>query len=216
MLPSNALKYIELVLLFASSVLFLCSNFRNLSLIILSILILVFESTTQIKVPFLIHILEATIKIVSPIILLTYLKNNELSATIVKSSILITFIAHGLLAMNVIQTPDSFYKMVNRILKLQAEHAEYFLFIVGVVDILSSFIIILSPKNNTLKIAVWYCIIWGFVTALARTLYVYDDTLSEIMITFITETIIRLPNSLIPLVLFVYIQTTSKNDKSKL
>lgn len=202
LLPNSLLKYVEIGLIFFSVVFFFVNRLKEIALIVFSIVMLMFECNATIKVPFIIHLLEAAIKILSPIIFLLVLRKSALAEIISKISISLTFTAHGLLAANIITTPETFYLMTKQILGFTQFQASVFLQIVGWIDIFAG-ILLLFFKGRIVKLALYYCIIWGFITALARTCYVCNTTLPKISITFLTETIVRFPNSFIPLVLLL-------------
>ncbi len=212
LLPNSLFKNVEIGLIFFSVVFFFVNRLKATALIIFSIAMLLFELNATIKVPFTIHLLEATIKILSPIIFLLILRKNALAEIVAKISIALTYTAHGILAANIITTPENFYLMTQKILGFNQLQASVFLKVVGWIDIFAC-ILLLFFKGKITKAALYYCVFWGFVTALARTFYVYDSLLPKIIITFLTETIVRFPNSLIPLLLLLLIK---KNEFKKL
>jgi hypothetical protein len=173
---------------------------RNYTLLLLSVIICIIECNVTTSVPFVIHLSEAGIKILSPIVIQFIIQHNKKPKLLIKTGICLTFIAHGLLALNIIPTPPTFYQMTGKILSLNFEQSILFLDTFGILDILACFIILFS-KQRIYTFAVIYCIIWGGITALARTLYLLDSDFKTILFSGIAETMVRIPNSLMPLLL---------------
>ncbi len=109
----------------------------------------------------------------------------------------LTFAGHGLFALNWYPRPGIFTDMVIRAFHCSQQSAEWFLITIGILDLS---LLILVPINKTRKYALWYMIIWGLLTALARPLFNFDpqfasDTLSQ----WIPEALMRAPHFLIPI-----------------
>lgn len=209
LLPASSLKYI-ISIVFSIYLLLLpfSKKINHIELPLFSLIIFWFESIIDTNVPYIIYLSESGIKIITPLIIYFYLNNKPIPTTLLKTGICLTFIAHGLLATNIITTPESFYLMIEKILCFNNNQTIIFLFIVGVFDIL--FVLFLfETETNAYKFALYYCIIWAFITAIARTIYVYDASVSEILSKGIAETLIRLPNSIIP---FILLQTENKQS----
>ena len=88
--------------------------------------------------------------------------------------------------------------MTLNILPIDEAQAHIFLRIAGILDFVVA-ILLFIPK--TVKPALWYSVIWGSLTALARV--VANFSIEFPMDTFgfwLWETIFRLPHGLIPLV----------------
>ena len=92
-------------------------------------------------------------------------KDSKLYILLLKICLALAFIAHGLYALNMFPIPANFINMTITILGCSETFARQFLYGIGWCDIIFS-ILIFVPKVN--KIALIYCIVWGFATALAR------------------------------------------------
>ncbi len=202
-LPDATYKYLSITLICGGILAFpFTRQLRGLGLLFLSLSILLFECNTIIKAPFIIHLSEAGIKFLSPIaILLLFTSRKELAAQILTISIVLTYTSHGLLALNVLPTPEFFYAMTGKILHLDATMSGIFLKTAGFLDIAACLFILTKPKGY--KYAIFYCIAWGFITAFARTLFVSDSNASTIIMTLLTETLTRIPNAVAPLLLLI-------------
>jgi hypothetical protein len=85
---------------------------------------------------------------------------------VLKLVIATTFICHGLYAIGYYPQPgiwiqwcmDTFYFPTD-------ESAQLFLKVMGILDFAAAALLFFRP---TFPIAIWYCILWGFMTALAR------------------------------------------------
>lgn len=76
-----------------------------------------------------------------------------------------TFIGHGLYALQVYPVSGSWINWTVRILGLSPTQALDFLWLMGLLDCLAA-ALLFWPRLAPL--ALWYCIAWGFLTALAR------------------------------------------------
>lgn len=120
-----------------------------------------------------------------------------------KVAIALTFIPHGLFAMGLFYVPGHFIDMTIQILGVSESNAIQFLFIVGLLDVLASVALFIP---NAAKYALWYIIIWGTITALARLAAGFDsDFFLSSLHNHAYLTIYRLPHGLMPLgVLWLY------------
>lgn len=200
-IPDTNYKYlmlVQFVLFLFSYALFIAV--RHFTLLYLSFIIFIFELNAIHTVPNIIHLSEAGIKVFSPIIIFYIIKDNSLPESLIKFSICLTFIAHGLLALNIVNTPETFYLMTGKILHLNSPQSAVFLFIAGFLDILACFVIVFNINKIKLY-AIYYCVVWGLMTALARTFFYYDANLKTLLFSGVAETLVRIPNSLIPFLL---------------
>lgn len=110
-----------------------------------------------------------------------------------------TFGAHGLYAVGYYPRPGDWVTMVMAILGLSEPAAHNLLVIAGILD----FAIVVGVMTPGLRaIAAAYAFIWGLLTACARVAaHVSFENIHESGRFWIPETIIRLPNALLPLVL---------------
>jgi hypothetical protein len=122
-----------------------------------------------------------------------------------KIAICLTFIAHGLLALNIIETPANFYGMVTNILQLNVQESKLFLSIAGLLDIIAC-VILVTGKGQSQRYALAYCFGWGTLTALARTFNVLHADTEILLFNGIAETLVRIPNALLPLLYLMYVK----------
>ncbi len=109
----------------------------------------------------------------------------------------LTFSAHGLYAIGFYPQPGVFVDMVINIFHISEAHAKLFLNIAGVLDFLVA-IFIFIPRIS--KYALFYAVLWGGLTALARTwANFYWSFPLESLHQHLYETIYRTPHMLIPL-----------------
>ena len=110
--------------------------------------------------------LEFAMQIGSPIALLLYGKIRETRFLFfVKTLCALTFVCHGLYAMNFYTTPVEFVSMTMNGFQMEENAAKTFLYYIGIADIIASILIFL-PKIS--KIGLIYMLIWGFLTSIAR------------------------------------------------
>ena len=79
-----------------------------------------------------------------------------------------TFLGHGVYALGVGREDTNFIEMTTTLLGVGADGADIFLKVVGGLDILAA---ILLMVGRGFKIALWYMVGWGLVTAVARVVY---------------------------------------------
>ena len=120
------------------------------------------------------------------------LKKNEIAESVLRIAIASTFVFHGLEAWwqhpNFADYIYTFFSYFN--IEISSDTlVRNFLYIIAVADFLSAALIVLN--NN--RYALWYALIWGFITAFFRVFY-YGDL-------GIVEFFIRAPHFLIPIYL---------------
>ncbi|WP_282031101.1 hypothetical protein [Winogradskyella eximia] len=148
-----------------------------------------FEMSIQLSAPFL---LWKNIRIDS---------NNKKLINGLKIAIGLTFIPHGLLAMGFPYRPGHFIDMTIIILGVNETQATQFLFVVGFLDVLCA-LLLFVPKLS--KYALWYMIIWGFVTAFARIVSGFNiDFISSSIHGSAYLTVYRLAHGIIPLIVLL-------------
>lgn len=109
-----------------------------------------------------------------------------------------TFAAHGLYAIGFYPLPGEWVTMVMTLLRLDEPGAVTFLFAAGIFDFLVAAGIIIPGSRVP---AALYAVVWGALTAAARLLAnVTPENFRETSIYWIPETLVRLPNCLLPLV----------------
>ncbi len=120
---------------------------------------------------------------------------------IFKLAIALTFICHGLYALNIYPRPALFTAMTLNILPGNEQKAIHMLNIAGFLDL--AFSVMLFLKKPYVRIALIYCIFWGFLTALARIVaHFYWDWWWESLLQWTPEMLFRFPHFMIPLALF--------------
>jgi len=126
-----------------------------------------------------------------------------------KIIIALTFIGHGLFAVGLHYQPGNFMNMTMTILNLDTLQSSNFLVIMGLLDFIFAIGIFFKL---TRKASLIYMIIWGFLTALARIVFVHNE-ITEIIIQHIPQTITRLPNSILPLMILLYYRMLISDSK---
>jgi hypothetical protein len=170
---------------------------RHLMIALLVIIIFLALTDFLSKFPNVHELLEHGIRYATPLSLLLILnKETTKLLSILKIGIAGTFAGHGIYALGIPALPSNFLEMTTNITGWSHEAAIQFLFIIGILDILASAGIFFK---STVRISLWYCIIWGFMTALARILAYTHLGFEEVFARWLPETILRLPNALIPL-----------------
>jgi hypothetical protein len=135
-----------------------------------------------------------------------YLINNSLLNKILLLCIVLTFLAHGLYALNFYPVPTSFINMTMNCLGLNEQNARFFLKIMGVLDLIVC-MLLLIPKTR--KIGLIYCILWGFLTALARIIAnIHVTDFLSCINRYGFEFLMRTPHFLIPF----FVLKNEKND----
>jgi hypothetical protein len=158
---------------------------------------------------------ELSIQIIVPLIL--YLNpdlskvNSRALMLWLKTSIVLTFVPHGLFAMGLIYVPGHFIDMTIKIIGLTETQSILFLYIVGFLDLLIS-VLIFFPK--VAKYAVGYAITWGFLTAFARLASGFNAHFFWPSIHNYTYLVVyRLPHGLIPLIVYLLLPKTQTLTK---
>lgn len=116
---------------------------------------------------------------------------------ILKTAIALTFFSHGLYAIGAYPRPGAFIDMVINIFHVSEAVAIQFLNIAGILDFLVA-IAIFIPRLS--RVALIYAIVWGGLTALARTwANFYWSFPLDSLHQNLYETLYRLPHMLVPL-----------------
>ena len=144
---------------------------------------------------------EYTLQFSTPIFLYFLWKKQKTSEHFIlamKIAIAITFVSHGLYALNYYPRPGHFTQMVIDILGVSEASAEQFLTTVGIMDFMIAVGIFL-PKNFG-KAMLWVAVIWGFATTMARIFgHFYLDMIEDTLTMWVHEAMYRAPHFLIPL-----------------
>ncbi len=149
---------------------------------------------------------EFSIQFSTPIFLYLMIKQGTLTDKMLlflKVIIALTFVCHGLYAINYYPRPGDFMDMTLTILGISESSAEYFLTLAGVLDFVIGFGVFLPFRYS--KYILIYAIFWGFMTTVARIwANVYFDFFWESLNQWWFEAAYRASHFLIPLVLFLF------------
>jgi len=151
---------------------------------------------------------EYSIQFSTPILLYLMVKRNAITEKIVlflKVIIALTFICHGLYALNYYPRPGLFVDMTLSILGVNENIAELFLTVAGVLDFVIGIGIFLPFRYS--KYILIYAIFWGFATTFARLwANVYFDFFWQSLHQWWYEAAYRIPHFLIPLTLYLFLK----------
>lgn len=148
---------------------------------------------------------ELFIQFSAPILLLLNVRldiiENKKAILGLKIAIACTFIAHGLFAMGLIYLPGHFIDMTIKILGVTEPQATTFLYVAGVLDLVTS-VLIFIPKLA--KYALLYMVFWGFATAFARLFAGYSSSfVSSSLHNSIFLVVYRLSHGLLPFIVLL-------------
>lgn len=151
------------------------------------------------------QLVEHSLQIALPLILIYVVKANQLAFEklylLLAIFIGLTFVGHAAYALGLHYVPGKFIEMTTKSLMLNEQQAIDFLFIMGLLDILFALLVFVPQVR---KIAIWYMIIWGLLTALARSYYVLGLELeSDFFLVNLPNTVYRLPHGIIPVLMLV-------------
>jgi hypothetical protein len=144
--------------------------------------------------------MEHGIQVLSPVFLYYLLFRTIDKSKLIfaaKIAVALTFIGHGLYAVNYYPQPGPYVDMMINVFHLEEGLVKIILKVLGVLDFIFSILIFIPV---TAPLALIYCGVWGLLTAMARLVAGFDsnfpiDTLNQ----YSFETIYRLGNFLIPL-----------------
>ena len=144
---------------------------------------------------------EYSLQFGAPLFLFFLYKKNKITKGIVfwmKVAIAVTFISHGLYALNYYPRPGHFVDMTINILGVGEETAFQFLNVAGVLDFIVAIGLFLPNKIS--KPALVYIVLWGLATTLARIWgHFYIDMIGDTLSQWVHESVYRFPHFLIPL-----------------
>lgn len=159
--------------------------------------------------------LEYVLQWSSPIFLIFLSKNQAISSRFlfgIKIAIAFTFVCHGLYAIDYYPRPGEFSQMTMVILQINETNAIHFLKIAGLLDFIVSGLLFLPGKIG--KIALWYCVFWGFFTTLARCAapLMLGTSIENMLLQNLHESLYRFPHFLLPL--FVVLALDRQNIRN--
>ncbi|MEM6967695.1 MAG: hypothetical protein AAF573_23235, partial [Bacteroidota bacterium] len=148
---------------------------------------------------------EYSLQFSSPLFLFFLWKNQNVIDRLIlwmKITIAITFVSHGLYALNYYPRPGHFTQMTISILNVSEANAVTFLNIAGILDFLLAIGLFLNKKIVKLSLA--YAIFWGFATTMARIVaHVSFDMMEEGLMMWAYQSVYRIPHFLIPLAVYL-------------
>lgn len=199
-LPLELLKQTKLIYLFSLASMIIFIHTYGSYIAASSVPEQIIEHALQITLP-LMFIYFSTRKAIRLIRL-----NNLLCVTVG-----LTFIGHGIYALGVHYLPGNFIVMTNECLNIESAQSGKFLFVIGILDIVLS-VLVFIPRIR--QYAVWYLIIWGLLTSIARTYYVLDDGFTyELFTVNLPNTLYRLPHGLVPIAILLIVVRMERNGK---
>ena len=157
---------------------------------------------------------EHSAQLASPLLFLwSYQRKNDKVVWWATVSIAITFLCHGLYAYGYYPQPGNFADMMILGFGLTEDFSRELLIIIGILDFvfaaiaIGSLISFVIPLNHIwvrriLQINLWYAILWGFLTALARLYTSYTEGMFlHWADQYWLEFMVRIPHFIIPYVL---------------
>jgi hypothetical protein len=114
--------------------------------------------------------LEYSLQIMAPILLVIISKKNDISIKwlfLIQFAVALTFFSHGLYAFGIYPQPGAWVQWCMNMFFMSEELSKSFLKLMGVIDFIAALYLLL-PLQRFQKTALWYCVIWGTMTALAR------------------------------------------------
>jgi hypothetical protein len=150
---------------------------------------------------------EYSLQVGSPIILYLVIsqKTNNSAALrfFIQILIAVTFFSHGLYAFGYYPQPGAWIDWCMRVFFMSEKTARSFLVIIGILDMLKLLVIFIPLRCLQLSM-IWYCVFWGFITALARIVANFSNDLPvEAFLQYAPETFFRLVHGGIPLLLIL-------------
>lgn len=148
---------------------------------------------------------EYSLQVGSPIVLylvaLGKVQNSPALRFWVQILIAVTFFSHGLYAYGYYPQPGAWVDWCMRVFFMNEKTARSFLVIIGILDMLKLLVIFIPVRWLQLSM-IWYCVAWGFVTALARIVANFSHDLPiEALLQYTPETLFRLVHGGVPLLL---------------
>lgn len=158
--------------------------------------------------------LEYALQWSAPVFLIAFYKNETLTPKLVfwmKIATTLTFICHGMYAIGMgnVQQAMEFTQMTISILHIDEHNAILFLRIAGLLDFLVGVLIFLPGRTG--RIALIYCIVWGFLTTIARVwANFYPAQFPTFLLQTLHESLYRFPHFMIPMILFLYLKRSDR------
>jgi hypothetical protein len=149
---------------------------------------------------------EYATQVTAPLILAVVLYGGQNTArfrTSIKLIIATTFICHGLYAYAYYPQPSIWIQWCMDVLYFKEDQtASQFLIVMGLLDFIAA-ALLFAPFKWVSSVAIWYCIIWGILTSLARLVgNFYIEMIWESLHQHTYEALYRLVHGGIPLFLW--------------
>ncbi|MEO1052522.1 MAG: hypothetical protein AAFX87_17955 [Bacteroidota bacterium] len=120
---------------------------------------------------------------------------------IAKTATALTFICHGLYAVNFYPRPGNFVDMVINILGISEPAAHTILMVAGIMDFVIAFGMFMP---HAARVSLIYAVIWGVLTSLARIVANFDMNFAgQTLHQWTFETVYRIPHAGLPLVALI-------------
>jgi len=173
------------------------------------------------------QLFEYTIQVSAPLILVHAIFNGVNTPRfrmILKVIIAVSFVCHGFYAVGfmgaglnifgVHPQPGPWVQWCMHVFGFSVDaDAKFFLTTMGVLDFLAAALLFFRP---TFKLAIWYCIIWGFMTAFGRVFgNFYWDYAFQSLHGWTYQMVFRLIHGGLPLLLYLWSQPATPNTKQK-
>lgn len=114
----------------------------------------------------------------------------------------LTFAGHGLYAVGFYPRPGHFTTMVINVFPLAPDVANQVLWAAGIMDFLAVVWLVFPIPGR--QVFLWYCILWGFATSIARIWANFHiEFWSSILHQWLFEFVYRSPHFLIPIALLI-------------
>ena len=160
---------------------------------------------------------EYSIQFSTPIVLFILVKKERFTSNLIlflKIIIALTFVCHGLYAVNYYPRPGLFLDMTINILGLSETNAEYFLLGAGLLDFIIGIGIFLPFKYS--KYVLIYAFFWGFLTTISRIwAHAYFDFLFDSLNQWWFEAAYRVPHFMIPLAFYLFYKNTAIESRKR-
>lgn len=132
----------------------------------------------------------------------------------VKIIIALTFFCHGLFAVGWYPVPAPWIEWCISVFGFSPQGSLTFLFTMGILDFVAAFLLFVRPLSQA---ALWYCIVWGFLTALARIVAnFYPDIVFVSLHQWWHETAFRLIHGGLPLALWFLLRQQTETQEQHL
>jgi len=156
---------------------------------------------------------EYSIQFASPVLLYLWVNESiklDKIAFIAKVAVAVTFVCHGLYAVGYYPRPGNFVDMVINSTGVSEGVAHNLLFIAAVLDFVVAILLFIP---NMARPALYYMVVWGFMTSAARlTSNIYADFFWPSMHQWWFEFVVRLPHALLPLMLVMFLNANKSRE----